>query len=379
MPDNGNGDALKHVLATFDRWLILENRTPLYAILGAIAANYMDGDPVWLGIIAPPSSAKTEILNALTKLRSVHTVATLTPAGLLSGTPTKDRKNGAKGGLLRDVGKFGIVVLKDFGSILTLRPDTKAEVIAALREVYDGVWTRVLGTEGGQKLHWAGKVGMVFAATQAYDDHTSINAGLGERNLLVRLGNGHAGKQFHMALRHTGGAAKTMREELSEAVRVLFELPMADAPPLSDSETKHLESIVTKIVRLRATVVRDWRTREIENIHAPEGPGRITIALAQLRAGLCGIGLDPQIALDVVEKVAFDTAPPMRVAAFSFLSPNKCTTRELAIKMGLPTNTVRRVLEDLMCQGLAERHRELDPFGEEKQGGADLWTIQYPN
>jgi hypothetical protein len=236
-----------------------------------------------------------------------------------------------------------------------------------------------LGTEGGQKLHWDGKVGMVFAATQSYDDHTSVNAGLGERNLLVRLGNGHAGAQFHMALRHTGGTAKTMREELAEAVRVLFELPIGPAPPLSDSETKHLESIVTKIVRLRATVVRDWRTREIEAVHAPEGPGRITIALAQLRAGLCGIGLDREIALDVIEKVAFDTAPPSRVEAFSFLSPNKITTREMALKMKLPTNTVRRVLEDLMCQGLVERHRDTDQFGEEKQGGADHWTIQYPD
>jgi hypothetical protein len=379
MPDNGNGDALKHVLATFDRWIILESKTPLYAVLGAVAANYLDGDPVWLGIIAPPSSAKTEILNALTKLKSVHQVATLTPAGLLSGTPTKDRKNGARGGLLRDVGKFGIVVLKDFGSILTLRPDTKAEVIAALREVYDGKWTRVLGTEGGQKLFWAGKVGMVFAATQTYDDHYSVNAGLGERNLLIRLANGHAGAQFDMALRHMGAAAITMRDELSEAVRVLFELPIGPAPPLSDNESKHLKSIVTKIVRLRATVVRDWRTREIEAVHSPEGPGRLTIALTQLRAGLCGIGLDPEIALDVVEKIAFDTAPPMRVWAFSLLSQNQITTRDVALKMGLPTNTVRRVLEDLMCQGLAKRHRDTDQFGEEKQGGADHWTIQYPD
>jgi hypothetical protein len=377
MPDNGNGDALKHVLATFDRWIILESKTPLYAVLGAIAANYLDGDPVWLGIIAPPSSAKTEILNALTKLKAIHPVATLTPAGLLSGTPMKDRKNGARGGLLRDVGKFGIVVLKDFGSILTLRPDMKAEVIAALREVYDGKWTRVLGTEGGQKLHWAGKVGMLFAATQSYDDNYSVSAGLGERNLLVRLGNGHADEQSDMALRHIGGAAVTMREELSEAVRVLFELPLAPATPLSDNDTKHLKSIVRKVVRLRGTVVRDWRSREIEAVHTPEGTGRLIIALTQLRAGLCSIGLDPDIALDVVEKIAFDTAPPLRVWAYSLLSGNQTTTRDVALKMGLPTVTVRRVLEDLMCQGLAKRHRDIDQFGEEKQGGADLWTILY--
>jgi hypothetical protein len=115
----------------FDRWLILADHTPVYAALGTVAANLLPGDPIWLGLIAPPSSAKTEILNSTSRLPYVVPAATLTPASLLSGTPKKQYQKGAKGGLLRQIGEFGILMLKDFGSILSMRPDAKSEVLAA--------------------------------------------------------------------------------------------------------------------------------------------------------------------------------------------------------------------------------------------------------
>jgi hypothetical protein len=379
MPDElPNGKALDALIQTFDRWLILEDKTPLFAVLGAIAANYLPGDPVWLGIIAPPSSAKTEILNALSTLPDVRHVATLTAPALLSGTPKKEHLKGAHGGLLREIGKFGILVIKDFGSILTLRPDTKAEVIAALREVYDGHWTRIVGSEGGRALHWSGKIGVVFASTETYDDHYSVSAGLGERNLLCRLNGGHAG-QLQMALRHAGAETPVMRTQLADAVRRLFSTTFHEPEPLSDDEIASLERAVEIVIRLRGHVNRDWRTREIESVHAPEGPARLTLALERLRAGLCGIGLNKIKALDVAIRVAFDTAPPARVAAFNLLSSSPQSTRDLATKLALPTKTVRRTLEDLMCQHLAIRHRDLDEFGDEKLSGADLWEIQYPS
>jgi hypothetical protein len=116
---------IKDVIRVFGKWLLLEP-TPIYAVLGTVAANMLDGDPVWLGLVAPPSHAKTEVLIALLQLPHVKKAATLTPPSLLSGVPKKQHERGAKGGLLREIGEFGVLVLKDFGSILSMRPDAMA-------------------------------------------------------------------------------------------------------------------------------------------------------------------------------------------------------------------------------------------------------------
>src|SRR5262249_7952547 len=64
--------AIDEVIAKFREWLLLKDITPLLALLGTVAANYLPGDPVWFGIIAPGSSAKTEMLNSVYGLPNIH-------------------------------------------------------------------------------------------------------------------------------------------------------------------------------------------------------------------------------------------------------------------------------------------------------------------
>jgi hypothetical protein len=367
-------DPLGEVMTIFDKWLKLDDHTPIYAVLGAVAANLLPGDPVWLGVVAPPSSAKTEILNALLRLPNVEPTATLTPAGLLSGTPKRQRSRETKGGLLPKIGDFGIVVLKDFGSVLSMRPDTKAEILAALREIYDGSWTRQLGTDGGVSLTWSGKVGLIFGATEAYDDHHSVIGSLGDRFLLCRLRSSSTGL-LRKALNHTGDATTAMRTELAEAVAKLFDKKLPAPPKLSETEIQRLEDVVSLAVCLRAHVNRDRHTREIESIHGVEGPGRLGLALERLLAGLTVIGVDRRKALEIMENVALDSTPPMRRHAFELLGEQPVTTRDIARGLKLPTNTTRRVLEEIAAHGLAVRSHAANATGDEKQGGADLWQL----
>jgi len=161
-------------VSVFQSWLHLPDPAPLLAAVGAVAANRLEADPVWLVLVGPPGGGKSEVLGALNGLADVYPTATLTEAALLSGTPKKERDNGAKGGLLREIGDFGIVLCKDFGSVLNMNRDTRAAVLAALREVYDGSWTRHVGTDGGLTLHWRGKVGLVAGCTPTIDRHHAV-------------------------------------------------------------------------------------------------------------------------------------------------------------------------------------------------------------
>jgi hypothetical protein len=366
--------AIEETVAVFQRWLLLRDLTPVYAVLGTVAANLLPGDPVWLGLIAPPSSAKTEILNSTSSLPYVIQAATLTPAGLLSGTPKKQHHAAAKGGLLRQIGAFGILVMKDFGSVLSMRPDAKAEILAALREIYDGAWTRHLGTEGGRTLEWKGKVGLVFGATGVMDAHHSVITGMGDRFLLNRLTPDPA--QFKQALAHVGAATQRMRQELAEAVARLFARPRPEPRPLSTDEFERLDHVVSLAVRLRGAVDRDRYSRELEFIFGAEGTARLGLTLERLLAGLDTLGVDRTIAFSVVETVAMDSVPPLRRRAYEHLLGQKdrdgqnalVATPAIAAAVGLPTITVRRALEDLAAYQLVRRVTQ-------GQGNPDLWGV----
>jgi len=362
----GPPGAMTETLETFSRWLHLPDPTPILAVLGTVAANELDGDPVWLGLVAPPSSAKTEILNGLTLLDHVHPVATLTPAGLLSGTPRKSQEAGAKGGILRKIGDYGILLAKDFGSVLSMRPEAKSEILAALREIYDGRWTRILGTDGGKELHWQGKVGLIFGATPALDSHHSVIGSMGERFLLCRLEAGGK-EQATRARIHSGKQTSIMRQELAEAVAALFANERKEPRELTQEEGEELDELAYLAVRIRSTVERDRQSREVESIHGTEGPARLVLQLERLLAGLDTLGVEREEAFRVVRRVAMDSVPPLRRHALAFVRANTpCDTKTVAEALGLPTITVRRTLEDLAAYSLVTR------IGG-GQGKADTW------
>ena len=365
--------AIEETLAVFKQWLILPNLTPVYAVLGTVAANLLPGDPVWLGIIGPPSSAKTEILNSISLLPNVVQAATLTPAGLLSGTSKKQYDKGAKGGLLRQIGSFGIIALKDFGSVLSMRPDAKAEILAALREIYDGAWTRHLGTDGGRTLSWSGKIVLLFAATGVIDAHYGVIGAMGDRFLLSRLAPVEHG-QFSRALQHMGAATTRMRKELAEAVARLFAGRRPDPRPISQDEINHIDRVIMLVVRLRGAIERDRYSRDVEAIYGAEGTARIGLTLERLLAGLDTLGVERATALKVVEAVAMDSVPPIRRRAYEFLQAatnGPAETSTIANAIDLSTVTTRRALEDLAAYRLVERESQ-------GQGKSDLWKVK-PN
>jgi len=79
---------LADTVTTFRRWLHLPDPDSLYAVLGAVAANRLQGDPVWLLLVGGSSWGKSEILASTAGLADIHPAATITEAALLSGTPS---------------------------------------------------------------------------------------------------------------------------------------------------------------------------------------------------------------------------------------------------------------------------------------------------
>lgn len=369
---------LAEVEAVFRKWLHLPDLGALYAMLGTIAANRLPGDPIWLLLVGPPGGGKTELLNTISTLPDSYPAATITEAALLSGVPRKEHGEGAKGGLLREIGEFGIIVAKDFGSVLSMNRDARSILLAALREIYDGAWTRHVGADGGRQLHWAGKVGFVGGVTPTIDRHHAVMGAMGERFILYRLPEPGPEQQAMHALAHAGHE-KQMRAELAAAAGSLVSTARPSEAPFSEEDADRLIDITLLIVRARSAVERDSYTRDIELIPQPEAPTRLVIVLRRLLEGLDAIGLDRDVAWQVVAKAALDSIPAIRLAClFTLQSANGdvLDTNRIAQLISYPASTTRRALEDLTAHGLTnctpdpgKAHRwGLQPFAEARLG-----------
>jgi hypothetical protein len=363
---------IESVLDVFRAWMHMPDPGLLYAVCAGIAANRVEAfDPTWIIYVGPAGSGKTETLAATSRLPGVHVVGTLTEAALLSGTPRKDAATDASGGLLREIGESGTLILKDFGSILSMHRDARAAVLAALRELFDGSWTRLVGVDGGRRLHWEGRLGLLAGATSALDQHHGVMAQLGERFLLHRVDVADADAQARSSLAHHG-RERVMRQELTEAVAGLFAgLDLTEPPPpLTAADTDRLIALATLVARARSPVVRDAYRRELELVLDSEAPGRIVGALGRILTGLRLIGVPDGEAWRVTVKTGLDSMPAIRLRTLKLLlDRDVATTTDVATAFGLPNPTTHRTLEELAAHGVIRRESQ-------GQGKADHWHME---
>ena len=339
------------------------------AVLGTYAANRMAGDPLWIMLIGGSGWGKTELLMSLTRLPHVYVASTMTEASLLSGSSRRDKGKDSTGGLLQKLGRFGYLLCKDFTSVLSMNRESSTTMLAALREIFDGSWTRHVGVDGGKTLHWEGKLSLIAGCTGAIDRYHAIVGALGERFLSYRLHTLEADQQGRRAL-ELAGREQEMRKELSTAVTQLFtSLTLPQRPSaMKEDEKDSLIALATLAARCRSSVERDSYKREIELILDPEAPARLALSLLRLYAGMLAIGVTPEDARPLILKVALDCMPALRRAVFTKLVHDEKAweTADLATKLGYPTQTARRTLEDLTAHGIVVR---------QKTGKADQWNL----
>lgn len=365
--------SLAAVRQTFQSWLYMPDTGALDMALAAVVANRGAGDPVWLLLVGVPGSGKTEILNAMGASPDVYPVGAITEGSLLSGTSKKEKAADAKGGLLRQIGDFGILVPKDFGSVLSMNKDSRAQVLAALREIYDGEWVRHVGTDGGRELRWKGKIGLLGGCTPAIDHHHAVIGSLGERFIFSRIPSDERAKMALSALRHAGKEQR-MRQALSDSVQgLLANVSIPDEPAaLSEVERDRIIALAMLATTCRAPVIRDGYRRELEDVPGAEAPTRVAIVLRLLLGGLLAIGTGSDRAWQLLGRIAVDSMPLARRNVLGVLKDGggAGTTTGIAAILGYPTVTVRRATEELACYGVLDRR-----IREQTGSTADTWQL----
>ena len=292
---------VREITDAFFRWLSLPNYDTVEIVAATVIANRLPGEPLWLALVGPSSSGKTEVVRALDGMNRVHMLDKIGPATWVSGFKPSEAKrkrrrvrpNGGTGGsdaptyglLTRMMdGKPHIVIVKDFSSVLGKRKEVKSEVLSDLRQVYDGKYYAPFGN--GVCIEWTGKVGMIVCSTGEYDQQVSDLASFGERFCIWRAPPGDPVQVAERSGRNSERADE-MRADLAGAMGKLdgVKLPRGDVALSLDART-HVSRLTAFVALCRTPVPRDPYTRAIITIPEPEGTGRLSAQLHQLMRGL---------------------------------------------------------------------------------------------
>src|SRR5690606_9997833 len=345
--------------------------TALDCVLAAAAAERLDGDPAWLLVVSGSGAAKTETITPLAAAGAVVVSSINGEAALLSGTSARERAQDATGGLLRRIGERGLLVIKDVTSILSMNRDTRATVLAALREIYDGHWTCHVGTDGGQTLSWRGRLVVIGAVTTVWDRHYQVVSTMGDRFVLVRIASDEnrraAGRQ---ALRNVSREAAMRAEHADVVGRLLASVDPSTDVDLTDDEMDTLLDLADVVTRARTPVERD-RSGAPLFAHALEMPTRFAKQLAQIARGGLALGMPRERAMDVAVRAAGDTMPPVRRDVLGAIVDHPMSRiADVARRANVPRSSVRRTLDDLHLLGFLDV--EEDPTG---AGDACLYSL----
>jgi hypothetical protein len=346
-------------------YLHLPDPSALYTLLGAVAANLIEGNSVWLMLVGPASAGGSELLNMLLGLPNIFEAGMIdSPAAFLSGSSKKDTAKDATGGLLRQVGGHGGIIMKDFTSMLSLPQDQMKKVLSIFREVYDGRWTRPTGTDGGRNLHWEGRAMFLAKVTGEIDRHHQVNASLGERWVYYRFNEGNSYEKSRRALMNATRSG--WRDKLQMAVTDFYanlDLQFGSLLPrrqLHDPEILRIIRMGEVASRCRSAVVRDQYSKDVMGVKETESGTRISTVLAQLYMGMEVIGVPGVDIWRLVGKVALDSMPRMRkiiIDGAAKYGDTGCALKELLDTTGSSRSTVERAIEDLEIHGVVSRHK----------------------
>ena len=344
----------------FQNNLFFPDPSPLYALAGSLVANYHVGHPVWLMLIGSPSCGKSVLLNSLSTLPGVVCAAEINgTAALLSGVRRKDVSTDSKGGLLHELGPHGALVIEEFTSILSQDSDSLRKLLAAFRSIYYGSWSRTIGTEGGRKLEWRGKVAMFAACTQVLERYAAVSAEMGERWIYYRFPETRGWAESRRNLERNFNPAEVHENLCNGMLDFIDTLGLqwgskVENRRLLDWEVERLVVIAQFAARARSAVPRDARTFEILDSATPEPPMRLANTLAQLYLGMESSGLELVESWRIVRKVALDCVPFLRAQVLRAIREGAKTFTDIAKYCRTSPGAAKRAVEDLVIHRLLE-------------------------
>lgn len=176
----------------------IEDDAPFLVTLATAVSNRMQGDPVWLLLVGPPSTIKSEYVRALGSEPSnlVWPLSTLTANTFISGQDVQSS--------LLPVLNGKIVTIKDLTTILEKSRDIRGEILSQLREIYDGFFSKATGNSDAGYQNLKCRITIIAATTPIIDLYDSAMSLLGDRFVKIRVTAGDPGAVSRQATKAAG-------------------------------------------------------------------------------------------------------------------------------------------------------------------------------
>ena len=383
----GKPATLGNVKDIFKKWLFLANTDALEIMLSVIVSNKIEGDPLWMFLISPPGSAKTELLTSLGNCEEVYPVSSLTAHSLISGA------SWASGdpSLIPKLNQR-VLVVKDFTSILSKRDQEKDEIFSILRDAYDGKCSKPFGN--GITRTYESRFSILAAVTPFIYELATHHALLGERFLKFTTEDNlfHYSENdiIRRSIENVNKETK-MREELASVVTsAVKQFEVAKLPFIPPRTVSKIIALARFGARLRGTVGRDrYHTDLVTSRPSAEVGSRLGKQLSKLSMSIAIVNSRAEVGeheYRLVRKTMLDTIPQRMEDLVRKMWEKLPTiddtmkTKDVSYLTRYPLATVSRLLADMNILDIVHRTGKsniyqwtLSPYIREAIKEADLY------
>ena len=361
----------------------------LDVVLAAACDRRIGGDPAWLYLIGPSGSFKTEVLRSLGHVPEVYSLDSLTPQTLISGKVEKNRKTGKYepvAGILQHLDNQ-VLVIKDFTVVLSMREESRQEILSQLRAAHDGYYEKAFGTLE-EPLRIKASFGLVAGVTPALDKYVKTHVSLGERFLKVRVHSDSRKKTARRAVKNLGHE-KEMRLIFKRAVGNYLETLEFKIPKVTREQQNKIFNLALYATTMRTHVWAKFYHGEIVDLEPPvvEFPTRIAKQMMKLTNLLAIVRGRHEVTDDDIKtigRVARDCGSPVRQQIIDYYNKrglgHEGNVNEIAGAMGLNWKAARAHLEKMAALGImVGKRKETVRTNEEGNRtysyGPQTWTL----
>jgi hypothetical protein len=335
-------------------YLYQPNYDALVATLATAATVHLREEPLWLQLVAPPSSGKTEYIRTLDAVAH-RRLNDFTLAGLLS---VEQKKGAATGVLTELVGQSSLLTIPDLSSLLgnTMSAESKGNIFNALRDIYDGHFSRTMNKGTAE---WHGRLTLIAAVTPVIDQFSTYIDALGPRFLSFRMPeHGIEERRLIAQMVRSRKDIRAARLGARDAATQVIETARAQIGQveLTSAQDEAVIEAALVVCDGRASIPRDYRYDYV-GIPVREEPGRVTSQLGLLLRGALALGVREEVAVRVMRKAAASSMPANRARVVQALGDGSMmfATNDIARRAGMNWKPALRALEDWEAVGVAAR------------------------